>query len=74
VRDDLDVSVKGPPCATAKPKSLMYGPPPGRLLSAENKRDGRFSRQTHRWTPRCFISKEERGMARESLIDICPMR
>jgi len=32
VRDDLDVSVKGPPWAADKPKSLIYGPPPEPLL------------------------------------------
>jgi hypothetical protein len=46
-RDDLDVSVKGPPWAADKPKSLIYDPPPERLLSTENRMDGRLSRQPH---------------------------
>jgi hypothetical protein len=56
MRDELDVSVKGLPSAAGKLKSLIYGPPPERLLSAENKMDGRFFWQHHRWTPRCFMS------------------
>jgi hypothetical protein len=46
-RDDLDVSVKGSPWAADEPKSLIYDPPPERLLFTENRMDGRFSRQPH---------------------------
>jgi|GEM_PF-4867327 len=47
IGDDLDVSVKGPPWAAGKLKSLIYGPPPERLLSTENKVDNGFFRQHH---------------------------
>jgi len=47
MRDGLDVSVKGPPSAADKLKSLIYSPPPEHLLSTENKVDGRFFRQRH---------------------------
>jgi len=53
--DDFDVCVKGPPSAAGKLKSFIYGPPPERLLSTQNKMDGRFFGQHHRWTSRCFM-------------------
>src|SRR5882724_10606325 len=33
-----------------------------------------FPGKPHGWTPRCFMSKEEREIASEPLIDICPMQ
>src|SRR5580704_15388314 len=50
------------------------GAPPERLLSAENRMDGRVSRQASLMDTEMLHKKEEREIASEPLIDICPMR
>jgi len=57
-----------------KTEVFIYGLLLEHLLFIENRTDGGFSGKASRWTPRCFMNKEEREIASEPPIDICAGR
>src|SRR6266705_1128635 len=58
----------------SRAQTELCDPPPERLLSTENRMDGRFSRQAALMDTEMLHEKREREIASEPLIDICPMR